>query len=352
MNAEAFIPLAEAKRQQARVSARSLPIFTARELGNMEFQPIKFVVPGYLPEGATILAGRPKLGKSWLCLEIAVAVATGGECLGGVQCPQGDVLYLALEDNPRRLQERIAKIRPARAMDPWPKRLSFATDWRRAASGGVDDIRTWAKTCDEPRLVVVDVFAQFREARGNQETQYESDYAAVKGLQELAAELNIGIVIVHHTRKGVSETDRFEAVSGTLGLQGGVDSVIMLDRDSNGFVIHCKGRDVPEYEKAIAFDKIDCRWTIQGDASVVHRSEERSTILDALLDADDLLSVKDIQSATGMNRNALDQLLYKMAKDGQVVKVRRGQYAHPDRAHLYPHKKDKEVRNQEGDLDA
>jgi hypothetical protein len=75
------------------------------------FEPIKYVVPNYIVEGVTLLAGKPKIGKSWLGLDMAIAVATGGTVLGE-QCEQGDVLYCALEDNERRLQDRIQKIAP------------------------------------------------------------------------------------------------------------------------------------------------------------------------------------------------------------------------------------------------
>ena len=108
--------------------------FTATDLCEMEFAPVKFTVPGYIAEGLTLFAGKPKLGKSWLCMDVALAVAEGGQCLGGIQCEQGDVLYLALEDNRRRLQSRIQKLwqLETQARCPVPQRLHLATEWHRA----------------------------------------------------------------------------------------------------------------------------------------------------------------------------------------------------------------------------
>src|SRR5689334_12578773 len=83
---------------------------SAKVLRCKEFAPIRYIVPAYIAEGCTLLAGRPKLGKSWLMLEIGLAVSRGGTCLGGIACDQGDVIFLALEDNERRLQRRIDKI--------------------------------------------------------------------------------------------------------------------------------------------------------------------------------------------------------------------------------------------------
>ncbi|WP_395661672.1 AAA family ATPase [Aestuariivirga sp.] len=309
-------------------------IFSAKELGAMQFPPIKWIVPDVLPEGATILAGKPKLGKSWMALDIALAVARGNYCLGDRLCPQGDVLYLALEDNRRRLQSRIDRVSVAGSAEPFPERLDFATEWPRCDAGGVEAIRAWAASRPDPRLVVIDVLAMFKPTRGNQETGYEHDYSAVKAVQELAGDLGLGVLIVHHVRKGIGESDPFEKVSGTLGLTGAADTALILDRDGNGISLYGRGRDISEFEKAIAFSKDACRWTLQGDASEVRRTDERGTILDILLEATEPLSPKDIAVASGMARNSVDQLLYKMGKSGEALKAERGRYVHPDKSNL------------------
>ncbi len=91
---------------------RKLGRQSAADLLRKELPPVRYVVPGYIAEGLTVLAGRPKLGKSWLALDLAVAVATGGAALGSIRVEQGDVLYLALEDNERRLQKRLMQLLP------------------------------------------------------------------------------------------------------------------------------------------------------------------------------------------------------------------------------------------------
>src|SRR5262249_38352115 len=97
-------------------------VITAKELSAMRFAPIKYVVPGIIVEGLTLLAAKPKMGKSWMMLHAAVAVSRGGFTLGEIHCAEGDVLYCALEDNPRRLQSRMTKLF---GMQEWPARLSF-----------------------------------------------------------------------------------------------------------------------------------------------------------------------------------------------------------------------------------
>ncbi|GEO16433.1 AAA family ATPase [Microvirga aerophila] len=324
---------------------------SAYRLRQKHFEPLKYVVPGYIAEGCTLLAGRPKLGKSWLVLEMGLSVAMGEACLGGVLCEQGDVLYLALEDNERRLQKRMDKV--LGPLEDWPENFHYATDCPRANEGGIDAIRDWIRSVRHPRLVIVDVLAMFKPVRGAAENMYEADYHAIKGLQALASEYRVAIIVVHHTRKGGSDVDPFEKVSGTLGLSGAADTTIVLDRDSNGATIYGRGRDIEEIESAVEFNKGDCRWFVLGQASEVRRTDERSAILEVLNDADEPMGPREISIATGADRNNIDQLLYKMAKAGEVLKAKRGRYIHPSRTDLIeahastPHKNDKKIRSGE-----
>jgi biotin operon repressor len=323
-----------------------LSLVSAADLLGMEFEEIRYIVPGYVVPGATILAGRPKLGKSWLALEWALAVATGGTCLGGVQCEQGDVLYMALEDNLRRLQSRVDRIHPAGT--PGPDNLQFATESPRASEGGLKFIRQWLDAHPAARLIIVDILTIFRNVRNGRDTPYEADYAAVKCLQSLAMEYSVAIVIVHHTRKGGGDTEAFDKVSGTLGLSGAADTTLVLDRDGNGCTLYGRGRDIPEIETAVQFSKDTCKWSVLGLASEVRRTDERTQILEVLKDADEPMSPTDIADALGVPRNNIKQLLFKMAKVGEVTKSRqRGRYIHPDRSDLDnsddPHNRDNQI---------
>src|SRR5262249_33618279 len=104
----------------------------------MTFPPLRFVLPGLIPEGASLLVSRPKLGKSWLVLDLAIATAGGLFILGFKPSP-GAVLYLALEDGRRRLQRRMTKLLPT-SSGSWPPGLTIATEWPRAKEGGLSDI--------------------------------------------------------------------------------------------------------------------------------------------------------------------------------------------------------------------
>jgi hypothetical protein len=121
--------------------------------------PVRYVVEGYIAEGVTVLAGRPKSGKSWLALGIGVGVSMGGYALN-TRVEQGDVLYLALEDNERRMQKRLKQLLPPSSTTP--SRLFIDFTCPRMDQGGLDAIREWVVTVEKPRLIVVDVFGKIR----------------------------------------------------------------------------------------------------------------------------------------------------------------------------------------------
>jgi RecA-family ATPase len=289
----------------------------------MTFEPIKYVIPGVIVEGLTLLAGKPKLGKSWLLLHAAIAVARGGYTLGEIHCIEGDVLYCALEDNLRRLQSRMTKLL---GMPPWSMgRLSFQTEMPRLAEGGLDLIKQWIETAEHPRLVIIDTLAMVRAPKKKEQTQYDSDYAAVLELRALAAEHKIAIVVVHHLRKAEAD-DALDTVSGTLGLTGAVDTVIVLKRDAGTIVMHGRGRDLIDVEKAVSFDKESCLWRIAGDAAVLRLTNERATIVQAITEASEPVGPREIADTTGMRAQNIRRLLGKLLKEGTIAKAGYGKY--------------------------
>ncbi len=311
--------------------------FSAAELQPMKFAPINYTVPNYIADGLTLFVGNPKIGKSWLDLDIAINVATGGHCLGQ-QCVQGDVLYLALEDNARRLQSRFQTLMPQFSIpaSKWPANLQIEIEWPRADAGGLKAIEIWLDAHPNARLVIVDVLAMFRPL-GTNKNAYEQDYLAIKGLQGIAMRRNVAVLVTHHTRKAASDSgDPLETVSGTMGLSGAADSILVLRRDSKGTTLFCRGRDIEQVESAVMFDKQTCKWRMLGNAEDVHRSDQRNSILSLLIDAAEPITPDKIVRSTGMNKNAVNQLLHSMKASGEVQVLARGQYVHPDRSDLLP----------------
>jgi hypothetical protein len=305
-------------------------LIDVQQLCDERFPELKYVVPGIVPEGVTLLASRPKLGKSWLLLQTGSAVATGTVTLVDADTPVcGDVLYLALEDNPRRLQRRLTKYFGAQR-ENWPKRLTLATSWRRVDQGGIDDLRAWCRSVAGPTLIMIDTLKKMRPPKRQGQTDYDADYEACQGLQELAGVFGVAIIVAHHDRKMDAE-DVFDTVSGTLGLTGGVDTVAIIKRGGQGTTLHVEGRDLMEtIEKAISFDRETCRWTVLGEASQVNVSAERARVLSALEGAAEGLTVGAIMEAAQIKtRNAADLILGRMVQAGSLSRVGRGNYCLP-----------------------
>jgi len=330
--AEAFenpLDLSSAKPSGAAASAKALiadwrsHVSTAASLQTMTFPQVSYVIAGLIPEGLSLLAGKPKIGKSWLALDLCLAVAGDRYCLGDKKPVPGDVLYAALEDNPRRLQKRIGKLLKT-FTETWPAQLTYATAWRRLDKGGVEDIGEWIDGVADAKLIILDTLAGVRPIKTAH--GYTDDYESLAALHRLANDRGVAILVLHHTRK-MEADDPIDTVSGTLGLSGCADTILVLNRSSKGTTLYVRGRDIEEAEHAVEFNKETCRWTILGDAAAVHRSTQRQTIIAAL--ESNVMNREELAAATEMKSGNLDKLLHGMVKEGQVKRIKKGTYALP-----------------------
>ena len=317
----------QARTEEASQTAEGLVAakgITAAELLAMEFPPIQWVVPGFITEGLTLLAGAPKIGKSWLALGLGMAVAEGGKAFGEIDCEPGRVLYLALEDNHRRLASRLRHM----GWRAGPEGLDLMTTWPSLDDDCVHQLELWADQHPDARMVVVDVFAKIKSAKGGNRPQYETDYKDVTALQRFALDRGLAVILVHHTRKQQDSDDPFDAVSGTRGLTGSADSTFVLDRGMGqaGPALYGRGRDIEEIEKSMAFDPTTCRWTMAGPIVELQASPERQEILKVLRDADQPMALGAIAEAVQRSASNVSNMLGKMIRNGSVRKVSTGLY--------------------------
>ena len=296
---------------------------SARALMSKAFDPILWIVPGYLTEGMYVLAGAPKQGKSWLALNWMIAIGNGGNAMGSIPCEGGDVLGLMLEDNERRLQRRL---RQMRLMD-LPERVTLLTEWPNMDDGCIEEIEAWIAAVPNPRLVVVDVFARVKGSKTGKETDYDFDYRQAAALQAIASQHNLAVLVIHHTRKMAAD-DPFDEVSGTRGLTGAADGVLVLKRDSGTQqpVLYGRGRDLEEVETAIQFDKDTGNWSVIGEAWLVADTHERREIQQVLGRSVDPMSPTEIGERIGKTRQNVQKMLTKMEDAGQVERISRGKY--------------------------
>ena len=306
-------------------------ISTARDLMAREIAPARFIVDGLIAEGLTIFAGNPKLGKSWAMLNLGLAVAFGGYFLGSIQVERGDVLYLALEDNERRMKTRLAKCLQGQEA---PANFHYATEWRRVDEGGLADLDEWLKAHSNARLIVVDTLQKVKPRRRNAGNVYEQDSDDLGLLKSLADKYAVALICVTHRRKG-TDADDLEAITGSFGISGTADGILSLKRErgKSDAVLTATGRDLEEEkELALKFDPAIGSWAVLGDAEEYRMSSERAAIAATIRDAGRALSPKEIATATGKKDGAIRFLLFKMAQDGQIEAIGGGRYILPTTA--------------------
>lgn len=292
---------------------------SAAELQGMEFPEPRWAVPGLLPQGLTLLVSKPKLGKSWWLLNVAIAVATGGKALGSIDTEPGDVLYLALEDSPRRLQDRMMTLLADE--DEWPANLYLETTWPRLDAGGGEQLTAWLLDHPNARLVAADTLEKLRAPRKATGTLYEQDYAALGSLKAIADESGIALVASHHDRKA-GALDAFDTISGTQGLAAAADALLVMKRARNEELaqMHVTGRDIEEAQHSMRWSAAAGTWTILDwlPAAAIDASEGRRMIL-AALGEKGRAAPTEIAAWTGQPIGTVKRLTTAMARDGLLA---------------------------------
>ena len=316
----------QAEEMEARAQVGPPATLTAAALMQMDLPEPEWIVPEMITPGLIVLAGKPKIGKSWAALDLGIAVASGGKAFGSVDVEAGDVLYLALEDTLPRLAKRLGKLLQGA---PAPSRLHLATEWNRIDNGAAMAMEQWIKAHPQAKMIIVDTLRKVRPQRERGEG-YGDDYDDMGALKRVADKHGIAVVAVHHVRKLASD-DPIDSVSGTLGLTGAADTIMVLNRRrgqrKNEATLFVSGRDAGEIEYAMNWDEHLAQWSILGDDADVSVSREREEILDILRENVAPMRAREIAALRGGNENAAYQLLWLMAKDGLIVNDGNGQFS-------------------------
>ncbi len=304
---------AKPKANAAEVLGRIIP---AQTILDTEYPEPRWAVKGLLPEGTTFIVGPPKLGKSVFCLNLAIAVASGGKFLSTFDVDQGRVLYLALEDGERRIQERLMRITAGKA----PPLLEFVTRWPKLNEGGTEALLLWIERNPDARMIIIDTLKKIRAVRTGRESLYDADYDSVDPLTALASQ-RISIPIVHHSRK-MDDPDPLATVSGSFGLTGAANNALIMKRSRNksDATMSVVGRDVEEQELALEFKPQLFLWSSMGKSSEVRRSGEREDVLTVLAKHKNPLSPNEIALLLGRPANsAIRTLLMRMRADDEIA---------------------------------
>ena len=222
-------------------------------------QPLRFVVDSLISQGLHVLAGSPKVGKSWLALWLSVMVAKG-EPVWDMPTRQGTTLYLCLEDSRLRIQNRLFEI-----MEDAPPSAHFCTDAFIIGGGLEERIESFIAEHPDTTLIIIDTLQMVRGS--GYDNTYANDYRDLSILKKLADKHGVAILLIHHLRKENAD-DVFNRISGTTGVQGAVDSSFTLIEDKRGSgkaKLSCIGRDI-EYRELCLERNEDNVWELVSDS--------------------------------------------------------------------------------------
>lgn len=235
---------------------KELKMYSSEYIMNTPMKPIEYCVDGLISQGLFVLAGAPKVGKSWLALDMCLSIAKGEKVLGK-ETLCGHAVYLSLEDSLIRLQNRLYEL-----TDEPSDNLNFAIMAESISNGLPEQIEYCRKRFDDLKIVFIDTLQM---VRNESESSYSSDYKELSVLKSLADKLGIAIVLVHHTRK-CSDGDPFNMISGSTGLSGCVDgSMVLIEskRGSRKAKLYCVGRDIENQEINVVFER--SRWKVSDE---------------------------------------------------------------------------------------
>ena len=289
--------------------------YTARELAEREFPPVSWLVKDMIPVGLTFFAGRPKVGKSWFALQLAHAVATGGQVLGKA-ATEGRVLYLAMEDSPRRMKKRQA-LQGVPSSDA----ITYLHRFPVLAPMGIVELESAIKEGDFS-LVILDTLARLLPPEAKQ-NESEGMTQILGPLQRMAHELDVSIVLVdHHRKRGALNRDVVEDVMGSVSKVGVADTIMGLYKVEGSFELLVTGRDVEENLLKVRFDKgITWAWqpteAVPGVKVGSRRHEVYKTIRE-LIEQGDHATVTRIAQLTGISKDNVSREVKTLVNSGEV----------------------------------
>lgn len=313
------------KLETFNIPTNTLPSMTARELYDLDLPQVNWIVPSLIPDGLTVLAGDAKIGKSFFAFNIAIAVAMGGMALSNIEIEQPrNVTYLALEDPPALLQERLGLLTDG----DLPNNLHIINDMHDVKFD-VLGLKTLEQHIDKTKseLIVVDTWKHVAPPLNENGTAYDIDYKRFIPVQNFIHNRNLAMILITHTRKLADVDNPFNKIQGSMGVQAGCDTLLMMSRGSGGHILHVTGRRVVQDEYAISLSENGI-WELEGRVNDVRKTETRQIIIGMLEDAgDEGLRATDIVTSSGRKENAVRLQLRRMLANGEIIQPSyRGKY--------------------------
>lgn len=283
--------------------------WTPDSLAAAEFPEPKWIIPDLIPSGITLLAGRTKIGKSWLALKWGAEI-------------KGKVVYATYEDTARRLKSRTKRLGITGndlTIIPHPP-------WKMPQA--LNELA--ADITPDTTAIIIDPWTSFKPFPKDNARAYEVDYEAFAQLRRWIIDMNVSALVIHHTRKATvgRPGDPLDEPLGSTALTAATDTTAILERknDTEG-ILHIRGRDVEAKELALTFN--DCKWIILGYASEAVTGA-RAEIIAALKEANEPMTPAEVAAALGEPRASIKVVMSRMYGKNQLDRDRTGKYTVTD----------------------
>jgi hypothetical protein len=294
--------------------------WSASELLRTNFPEPKWIVPGIIPEGLSVIGGRPKIGKSFFVLQLSTAKAQG--CLFlDKQLEKGNVLYIALEDNPRRLKDRLCK---QGIINQDISGLTFETRWPGVKYGGIDSL---AKEIESSQysLVIIDTISRFMGSLDQMDMAVTNE--TFGAIQSIALANNTSVLGVDHHRKTFGDIQNpVDDLFGSTGKSAPLDTVIGIYKQAgkSESILKAVGRDIEEQELVISLDPISLKWTLVGKNSEVHDNTYNGIIVQGLQNLADIgqtsVTGSCLADFLSLDQSHVSRALHHLVGMGIVIK--------------------------------
>jgi hypothetical protein len=263
-----------AKREVRKVYKRGVASIAASDLQTAKIDPPEWLIPDVLPQGLAILCASSKVGKSWMAMQMCLAISRGKEFLDYAS-NQAGCLYLALEDGIFRLKDRLNKVLDGGEA---PSNFYLSIKANGLDGGLIKQLDEEFEEHPDIKLIIIDTLQKVRGSAKKDEIAYATDYRELGALKEYADNKRICVFLIHHLRKMADENDVFNMISGSNGIMGVCDTIFIIykkKRQDENAVLFMTGRDIRQQDVVVHFDETKYRWEMVGTAEEEERKRKK-----------------------------------------------------------------------------
>ena len=313
------------------------------DLLKKQFPPDTWFIENLIGPGLTVLTGASKIGKSWTALQLLTALDQGGCFMGTLKADPCDVLYLALEDTPKRIQRRILKQGITTAFNGSRLETSRCT---------VSTLRTYLKANPQYRVIIIDTLQKMLGI--NDMNDYAKTVDGLSALKAIADDLDRALIVIHHNRKGSNDDgDHMESALGSTGINATADATITMrrKRGTNEATLSATGRDIEDVSYSISWDRELCTWTITGQGALKPvLTETQQQIIDLLESEEKDWTTGEIKEGIEKSYAATGNLLKRLQEIGCIESPSRGKWRVKDHITISHTYREREIVKSAQDL--